>query len=333
MKRYGHLFENFTSFSNLLSAFKKARKGAVGKQETQQFSFYLERELFSLQEELITGQYMPAPYRYFQIYDPKQRTISVAAFRDRVVHHALINVLEPIYERCFIYDSYATRKGKGTHTAINRAQFFLRQSPWFFKTDIDKYFDSIRHDKLLALITRKIKDPQLLAVAEAIIRNGGASGVGLPIGNLTSQFFANVYLNPFDHFVKQELSVRHYLRYMDDFVLFADNRRQLKLWRGEINNYLHKQLHLSLKPKASFINQAPNGLTFLGRRVFPRVVRLARPNGQRMLRRMGAKERAFRKGEINEDTFIQSMNSYWSQLERFAGLRQDLIKGQLARGL
>lgn len=330
MKRHGNLFETFASFSNLLKAFKKARKGAVGKRETQQFSFYMEHELFYLQEELLGGSYHPSPYRYFQIFDPKQRTISVAAFRDRVVHHALINVLEPIYERCFIHDSYATRKGKGTHVAIDRAQYFLRHSPWFFKTDIDKYFDSIQQDKLLGLLKRKIKDDRLLYIAEAIIQNGGASGVGLPIGNLTSQFFANVYLNAFDHFVKQEMGVRHYLRYMDDFVLFANNRQQLKLWRTETNNYLQHQLCLSLKPKASFINQAPNGLTFLGRRIFPNVIRLARPNGQRMLRRMSEKQSAFRQGDISEAAFLQSMNSYWAQLEPFPGLRKKLLLGQLA---
>jgi RNA-directed DNA polymerase len=330
MKRYGKLFETFTSFSNLLLAYKKARKGAVGKQETQQFSFYLERELFGLQEELLSGYYQPRPYRYFQIFDPKQRTISVAAFRDRVVHHALINVLEPIYERTFIFDSYATRKGKGTHLAISRAQYFLRQSPWFFKTDIDKYFDSIQHNKLIAILERKVKDTQLLSITEAIIRNGGVKGVGLPIGNLTSQFLANVHLNPFDHFVKQDLGIRHYLRYMDDFVFFTDSRVPLKTWRREANDYLEVQLGLRLKEKASFINQAPNGLTFLGRRIFPNVVRLARPNGRRMLRRMAAKQRAFRKGEISEDTFIQSMNSYWSQLEGFPGLRQYLLNGRSA---
>ena len=330
MKRYGKLFETFTSFSNLLLAYKKARKGAVGKQETQQFSFYLERELFGLQGELLSGSYQPRPYRYFQIFDPKKRTISVAAFRDRVVHHALINVLEPIYERTFIFDSYATRKGKGTHLAISRAQHFLRQSPWFFKTDIDKYFDSIQHNKLIAILERKVKDAQLLSITEAIIQNGGVKGVGLPIGNLTSQFLANVYLNPFDHFVKQRLGIRHYLRYMDDFVFFTDSRVLLKIWRREANDYLEVQLGLRLKQKASFINQAPNGLTFLGRRIFPNVVRIARPNGRRMLRRMAAKQRAFHKGEISEDTFIQSMNSYWSQLEDFPGLRQHLLNGRSA---
>ena len=193
--------------------------------------------MLELQQELINGRYKPSAYRYFKIFDPKERIISVASFKDRVVHHALINILEPIYERCFIYDSYATRKEKGTHLAINRAQTFLKEDPWFLKTDIDKYFDSINQGILMALLNRKIKDHRLLEVAQAIIENGGVNGVGLPIGNLTSQFFANVYLNPFDHFVKQQLGVK-YVRYMDDFVLFSKNKEELKSHKKAIKDYL-----------------------------------------------------------------------------------------------
>lgn len=209
MKRYGNLFSEFASFANLYQAYKKARKGAVGKPETRAFTFHLEPQLLELQTELLTGNYQPSPYRYFCIYDPKERQISVAAFRDRVVHHALINVLEPIYERCFIHDSYATRKGKGTHLAIERARRFLRKTGWFWKCDIDKYFDSMDQHTLIAILRRKIKDERLLSVVHRIVGNGGVAGIGLPIGNLTSQFFANVYLNPFDHFVKNELGMRH----------------------------------------------------------------------------------------------------------------------------
>jgi retron-type reverse transcriptase len=329
MKRYGQLFDDLTSFSNLLSAYKKARKGAVGKPSTQQFSFQLEPALLELQQELINGRYKSCAYRYFQIYDPKERIISVASFEDRVVHHALINILEPIYERCFIYDSYATRKEKGTHLAIDRAQAFLKEGPWFLKTDIDKYFDSINQDILMALLSRKIKDQRLLEVAQAIIENGGINGVGLPIGNLTSQFFANVYLNPFDHFVKQQLGVK-YVRYMDDFVLFSKNKEELKSHKKAIKDYLAERLKLCLKEKATFLNQAQNGLTFLGRRVFPGTIRIARPNGKRMLRRMKSKERAHKNGDLDQAVFLQSMNSYWAQLQPFYGLRQEILRGQSA---
>ncbi len=329
MKRYGQLFDDFASFANLLSAYNKARKGAAGKSSTQQFSFQLEYALLELQQELISGSYQPDAYRYFKIYDPKERTISVASFKDRVVHHALINMLEPVYERCFIYDSYATRKGKGTHLAINRAQTFLKRYPWFLKTDIDKYFDSINQEILITLLNRKIKDQRLLEVTKSIIQNGGVNGVGLPIGNLTSQFFANVYLHPFDHFVKQQLGIK-YVRYMDDFVLFSKNKEELKRHKKTIRSYLAEQLKLRLKEKATFLNQAPNGLTFLGRRVFSGVIRIARPNGKRMLRRMKRKEQAYQEGDLSQAAFMQSMNSYWAQLEPFYGLRQGILKGQSA---
>lgn len=326
MKRYGQLFDTFVSFSNLLIAYKKARKGAVGKRETQQFSFYLEKELFFLQDELMAGNYQPRPYRYFKIHDPKERTISVAAFRDRVVHHALINILEPIYEKSFIYDSYATRKEKGTHRAVHRAQSFLRQTGWFWKADINKYFDSIQQSQLIDLLERKIKDVRLLDISSRIIQNGGENGRGLPIGNLTSQFFANVYLNGFDHFLKETLGVKHYLRYMDDFVLFHQDKAKVKSWRQTVKEYLHHQLDLQIKEKASYLNSAANGLTFLGRRIFPSAIRIARPNARRMIRRMAKRKREFQNGTQSEEKYVQSMNSYWAQLADFPLLRKQLLR-------
>jgi hypothetical protein len=234
-------------------------------------------------------------------------------------------VLEPIYERCFIHDSYATRKGKGTHKAIERAQHFLLKTGWFWKSDIDKYFDSIRHDKLMSLLERKIKDRRLLNVIALILQNAASEGIGLPIGNLTSQFFANVFLNGFDHFVKEDLRQPSYLRYMDDFVIFHQNKTALKALRQPVVAYLNDALGLQLKDSATFLNSAENGLTFLGRRIFPGTVRLARPNGRRMLRRMALRQRDFEKGRISETEFLQSMNSYWAQLEPFYGLRCKLV--------
>lgn len=323
----GGLFEHFSSFSNLLAAYQKARRGTRKNQATSEFFLNLEYELFEMQESLRLMTYYPEDYRYFQIYDPKERTISVAPFRDRVVHHALVNVLEPIYERCFIYDSYATRKGKGTHKALRQAQRYLKRTGWFFKTDISKYFDSIQHDVLLELLSLKIKDKQVLEITERIIRNGGAGGVGLPIGNLTSQFFANVYLNKFDHFVKQELRFKEYIRYMDDFVLFSSDKDWLKQARLEIEAYLKEQLGLSLKPSGTYINSATNGLTFLGRRVFPATLRIAPENLKRMLKRMKACEADHLSGEMDEATFLQIMNSYWSIIQHgdTLGLRKKLV--------
>lgn len=193
MQRVGNLKENLLSFENLYFAYKKAFK-STKNYSSYKFTFNLDRELLKLQNELAKGIYIPGDYRYFKIFDPKEREISVAEFRDRVVHHSLVNIFEPIYEKRFIYDSYATRKNKGTHKAISRAQTFLLKNHWFLKMDIRKYFNSINHEILNKILAGKIKDMFILDLCEKIIRKGGDGKTGLPIGNLTSQFFANVYL-------------------------------------------------------------------------------------------------------------------------------------------
>ncbi len=176
MKRYGHIFPQLLSFEHLLTAFRRAYRGSGKNREAQIYDFDREPRLLALRRQLADGSYQPSPYRYFRIYDPKERMISVAPFEDRIVHHAVVGVLEPIFEPVFIHDSYATRKGKGTHKAILRSQFFLRRNRWFLKMDMDKYFDSVDQEKLLDLIGRKIKDPDLMALIGKIIRNGGSAG-------------------------------------------------------------------------------------------------------------------------------------------------------------
>mgnify|MGYP000698110521 FL=1 len=208
MKRYGYLFADVVSFENLLSAFKQAFQGVGKKYYSLKYWANLESNLFKLQEELKKGSYQPGDYRYFKIYKPKEREIAVADFRDRIVHHGIVNILEPIYERIFIYNSYATRKNKGTHKAVKKAQQYLQDNFWYFKTDIKKYFDSIDHQLLISILNRKIKNQQLLDLMTKIIFNGGEQGKGLPIGNLTSQFLANIYLDQLDHYLKDKLGVK-----------------------------------------------------------------------------------------------------------------------------
>ncbi len=327
MQRIGRIFPAFCSFENLLLAYRKTRRGTRRNAESADFFINLEKELFLLQEELSNETWIPQPYRFFDIYDPKHRVIAVAAFRDRVVHHALVNLLEPIYERCFIYDSYATRKGKGVHAAVDRAQFYLRRNDWFLKTDIEKYFDSADHRILANLLKRKIKDRRLLAVAEKIIRTNRTKEKGLPIGNRTSQFFANVYLNALDHFIKEQLRIKAYIRYMDDFVFFSDDRKLLKGWLSEIERFLSEELTLQLKPKATFLNSHRNGLSFLGRRIFRQTIRLRRENLRRIISRIRFREWQFSHGHIDETSFLQSMNSYWAMLSyhRVGALRRSLL--------
>lgn len=282
--------------------------------ESCEFHFHLEKELLQLKHELESGTYQPRPYRYFKVYDPKERTISVAVFRDRVVHHALVRVIEPIFEKSFIYDSYATRKEKGTHKAIRRAQEFLKKNPFFLKTDVSKYFDSIRHDILLSLIERKIRDNKVLGLSERIIRNSDTSrdlgeGVGLPIGNLTSQFFANVYLDPLDHYLKDELGIKHYIRYMDDMALFSDSSDSLKNILKLLENFLDTRLKLRLKEKATQINTRIHGLPFLGFRIFPNLIRIRSENLKQIGTRMRKRQKEFENGKISEESFAMSLRS------------------------
>jgi len=326
MKRVGNLFDTVCSFENLLLAYRKAMRGSGAKEDACQFAYNLEHDILVIQDELRNGEYMPGKYRYFQVHEPKERTISVAPFRDRVVHHAVVNVLERVFEPRFIHDSYATRKEKGTHKAIRRAQDFMRGNRWYLKLDINKYFDNIDHNILLGLIARKIKDDRLLGLLRVIIANSDASrgektGKGLPIGNLTSQFFANVYLDVFDHYLKEELQLKAYVRYMDDCVIFHEDKEYLKELLRLSVLFLRERLMLSLKASATLINTRLHGLPFLGFRVFPSLLRIKRENIKRLKKKIMLRQEQFASGIITEESFSMSLAS----LCGYAGFGDSLL--------
>ncbi len=240
MKRYGNLWDQIVDWSNLFLAARYAQKGKRFRDNVLAFNYNLEPELFKLQFELKAKTYCPGAYRSFRIYDPKPRLISAAPYRDRVVHHALCNIIVPLLDRSFIHDTYANREGYGTHRALKRFIEFARSSQYVLQCDIRKYFPSIDHEIFKQIIRRKIKCKDTLWLIDSIIDGSNLqepvveyfpgddsltpmiSRKGLPIGNLTSQFFANLYLNNFDHFIKEKLRVKKYLRYVDDFSLFSD---------------------------------------------------------------------------------------------------------------
>ena len=231
-KTYRNQWPKVVSWENLLSAYCKCRRRKRYKPQAAAFHFAWERNLQRLQWELVTGAYHPGKYRHFHIREPKRRKISAAPFRDRVVHHAIVRVLEPLFERRFIFDSYACRRGKGTHRALDRAQGYLRRHRYYLKTDIVRFFPNVDHQLLLDLLAHHLRDEHLLSLIGTIVASGigvldeEATGDyfpgddlfavlrprGLPIGNLTSQFFANVLLDPIDHFIKEELRVPGYVR-------------------------------------------------------------------------------------------------------------------------
>lgn len=314
-------FEEATSFKRLHLAFRKAYRSARHSEGAQRFFFNLERELFSLQDALRSGLYRPGRFFSFTVRKPKERLISVAPFRDRVVHHALVQSLEPLFERVFIYDSYATRKNKGVHLAISHAQQMLRSNAWYLKMDIRKYFDSIDHDILLERVKKKIQDQCIVNWIQKMVCLEGFTGKGLPIGNLTSQFFANVYLDPFDHWIKDQLGIKYYIRYMDDFVIFSHDPSFLKILQGRIISYLEDTLKLKVKESTTTLQKATHGLSFLGVRVFPGLIRVQSDSLKRSLSRLKRRKIQWENGRLSEQQFLQSYASIMGHLSQMRTLQ------------
>lgn len=291
MKRANNLYPLIPLHENLREAFRKAAKGKQTKLEVVRFRHDFENNIRKIREQLIQEEPDIGHYRFFTVRDPKTRTICAASFPERVLHHAIMNVCEPYLDAYAIYDSYACRKGKGNRKAIERARRFSQSHAWYLKLDIRKYFDSIDHGVLMASLARRFKDSALLSLFEKILDTYRTTpGKGVPIGNLISQHLANFYLGVFDHWVKEKRKIKGYLRYMDDFILFSDDRHHLKIELEEIHRFLENRLALELKENVQ-INRCERGVPFLGFRVFPCHVRLS----PRSLRRFSMKLRVYEK--------------------------------------
>ena len=329
MKAYKHLYSQLCCYENLLHAFQKAKKRKSKKAYVAAFEKNLSQELQMLQRELELQTYQPKPLQKFIIRDPKTRTIHASHFRDRVVYHALVNILEPIFEKLFIYDSYASRKGKGSHKAIQRFDAFKRKISqngkltrdaydnnhvigFVFKADIKHYFDTVDHSILLKIIGRKIHDKKIIWLIKKILSNFETplQGKGMPLGNLTSQFFANVYLNELDYFVKQELKATYYIRYVDDFVILHYGRRILEYYRERIYGYL-KTLQLELHPDKSKIIPLRDGVTFLGYRIFYHYKLLRKSNLRKFQKNWQKKLALYQQGLLSREQLIGSLQGWF----------------------
>ena len=311
MKRYGNLWPQITDYGNLYRAYKKARKGKADSAQVSDFAFDLEWNLHQLRDELILGTYVPGAYRLFTIYERKQRLIAAAPFRDRVVHHALMNVLEPILDKRFIYDSYACRKDKGVHRAVDRYQKWARRYAYVMKLDIASYFHSIDHAILKQMLRLRFKDQKALELLELIIDSGpdAHTETGIPIGNLTSQIFANLYLDQFDHFIKETLKVKAYLRYVDDMLLLGNDKEVLWQLVIKITDQL-AQLKLMLHPRKIQIYRTCDGVDVLGYRVFPGFRRLRNDNGHRFARKLKRYAKQYNQHENEFTDFHCSVHSW-----------------------
>jgi RNA-directed DNA polymerase len=268
MKRVGHLMPGIVEWDNLLLAFCRAERGLSDKYEADVYRENLDENLRFLRDGLADGSFPFGEYHSFEVRDPKTRLIHAPAFRERVAQHAIFNVCEPVLERKLIDDSFACRTGKGTHGALRRAQVFARRHDWFLKLDVRRFFDSVVHDRLLEMVERLFKDRGVFDLFRKIL-NGYCTGPGrgLPIGSLASQFFANHYLCTLDRMCKEQLKVPGYLRYMDDFILWGNERKELCRARERVEECL-EELGLKLKI-GNHPQRVRQGVPFLGHVVHP----------------------------------------------------------------
>ncbi len=323
MRVYKNIFNKIISLENLFSAWDKFKSGKQKKQDVQHFEWRLEENIFQLHRDLKSRRYKHGAYTSFYIRDPKQRHIHKATVRDRIVHHAVFAVLNPIFEETFIFNSLSCRVGKGTHKGIDILEKIIMQvscnifKPCFaLKCDIKKFFETVDHSILFSIIRKRIKDKDALWLLEEIIESFVSrystlfEQKGLPIGNLTSQLFANIYLNEFDQFVKHKLKIKHYIRYTDDFIIVANDKAYLENLIAPIRSFLSNKLSLQLHPKKITIRNFHQGIDFLGYIVFPHHRLLRTKTKQRIFRKLEKRVREYKDGRITKQTLRQSLHSY-----------------------
>lgn len=327
MKRTGALWDRIVSFENVLAAARNAQQGKRYREDVLRFTFDLEANLHTLVEELRTKSYVPGPYKTFVIYEPKRRLISAAPYRDRVVHHALCNVIEPLFDHGFLDSCYANRKGKGSRKALDHFVSLARRYRYCLRADIEKYFPSMDHAVLKTAVRRTLKCRDTLWLIDLILDHSneqepvglwfegddlltpGERRHGLPIGNLTSQLWANVYLSRIDHFLAARYGGKRYLRFVDDFALFSDNPEELAEARACLAEQL-AALRLRLHPAKTRVIPVREGVNFLGFRIFPDRIRLRSENLRRACRRMRMLQWQYARGAVQWSEVRQSLESW-----------------------
>ncbi|MFA5386514.1 MAG: reverse transcriptase domain-containing protein [Candidatus Paceibacterota bacterium] len=323
MKIYKNVFKKIVSLENLFSAWDKFRGDKQKKWDVCEFEWRLEENIFQLHRDLIDKKYKHGAYTSFYINDPKQRHIHKATVRDRVFHHAVFSVLNPIFEPTFIAHSFSCRVGKGTHKGIEVLDRITKRvscnsnKPCFaLKCDIKKFFETIDHAILMTFLARRIKDSDAMWILEEIIESSKSEysnlfqAKGLPIGNLTSQLFANLYLNEFDQFIKHRLKIKNYVRYTDDFIIVSNNKSFLENLIEPIRKFLYDELDLKLHPKKVTIRKLHWGVDFLGYIVFQHHRLLRTKTKQRILRKLHKRVSEYKNGIIKKRTLEQSLQSY-----------------------
>lgn len=339
MKTAKHILGAICTIKNAIKAYQKARKCKRYRPEVLKFEQNREENLARAIAAIRDGTYTPGRYFVFKVYEPKERLIMALPFFDRVVQHMIVNIIEPIFEKRFIFHSYACRKDRGAHEAskalaarLYELQIKQGKKIYAIKGDIHHYFQSIDHEILKKEIRRYISDKAVLKILDKIIDHNGIypNGVGIPVGNLTSQLFANVYLNILDQYIKHELHASDYFRYMDDFIILSESPEELREMLKKIDKFVCVRLHLTLNPKTGIV-AAKNGVDFVGYRHFPSF-KIVRKGATRRIKKL---IRAFETGEVDEELFDRSIESRLAHIEHAdawhlcADIREDVKRSKI----
>jgi RNA-directed DNA polymerase len=324
-KRIRNLYDDIASFEQLRASAKKAKKGICLNRSLLCFWNDLDVQLLQLQRQLLSHTYQPLPYHSFMLSDPKPRHIQAADFADRVVHHSLCQSLAPHFERSYLAHSFACQKGKGNHRAIRQTQKFTRKfiHGYYLKFDIKHCFETLDHRVLLQKIKKRIACEPTLELCELIVSHGGHEGKGLPIGNLTSQHFANYYLDSLDHYCVETLKTKGFVRYMDDILLFSHTKNHLLEMLGEVTCYISNQLRQEIKHSATRLAPVSHGVPFLGFRIYPNCIRFDSGRKHRFIKtwKEVSKETESKKRILRFNSLVA-----WSEQANTCHLRQKLLK-------
>jgi retron-type reverse transcriptase len=323
MKIYNNIFEKMISLENLFQAWANFKSDKQQKKDVRKFEWKLEQNIFRLHWELRGRTYTHGAYTSFHIQDPKQRHIHKAKVRDRILHHAIFSMLNPLYEETFIPNSFSCRIGKGTHKGVLALEKMIEKEsknhsmPCFvLKCDIRKFFDTVDHEILLGIMFKRVKDENVRWLLKEVVESFSSEqsdifrARGVPIGNLTSQLFANVYMNELDQFAKHELKIKHYARYTDDFVIVSHNREYLSTLLKPISSFLEQRLALKLHPRKVTIRKCKQGIDFLGYIAFPHYRTLRTKTKKRIFKKLRERVREYEAGARSEESLNQCLHSY-----------------------
>lgn len=317
-----NIFTNIISLENLFLAWKEFRVGKRTKPDVCEFEYHLDDNLFELHQLLIRKQYVHEPYKDFYINDPKRRHTHKASVRDRVLHHALYRILSPLFDPLFIYSLYSSRIDKGTHRGVTHLRSMMQSvyqthgSCFVLQCDIRRFFPSINHDILRSLLLRSIHDSDCVWLIESIVKSFRSEEStptcmrGLPLGNVTSQLLVNIYMNEFDQFVKHTLKEKNYIRYADDFAIVHHNKQYLENLIAPIKTYLKQSLDLTLHPGKISIRYIEKGIDYLGYVILPHALVLRTKTKKRIIRKIQRKALEYKRGNIDEEAFSQTLASY-----------------------